>query len=60
MSLGDMNPTKVSRTWKCGRCGTVNKESHRYCDKCFNEPTAGRRDVDPEGRKFDPSYGDPQ
>jgi rRNA maturation endonuclease Nob1 len=43
--------------WRCHRCKTINKDSHRYCDSCFNEPTAGRRDIDPEGRKFNPDPG---
>ena len=38
--------------WTCPRCNTVNKITHRFCDKCFNEPVGGRRDIDPEGRAW--------
>lgn len=50
-------PEVPKNHWRCHRCNTVNKDSHRFCDGCFNEPTAGRRDIDPEGRKYDPDWG---
>lgn len=46
------------KNWKCARCGHENKGSHSMCDKCFHEPTAGSRAVDPEGRAFDPAWAD--
>ena len=40
--------------WDCIMCGHENERYRLSCNKCGHEPTAGRRDVDPEGRKYDP------
>ena len=55
--IDNPQPPVPKGKWRCHRCNTINKDSHRYCDGCFNEPTAGRRDIDPEGRKYDPDQG---
>lgn len=40
--------------WACHECGHVNDKGDLSCARCSHEPVLGRRDHDPEGRRFDP------
>lgn len=48
------NPGKATR-WNCVKCQHDNKAADWSCAQCGHEPTTGRRDVHPEGRRYDPA-----
>jgi uncharacterized membrane protein YvbJ len=45
--------------WKCRMCDHENEAARFSCVKCGHEPTGGRRDVNPEGRRYDPDQQEP-
>jgi rRNA maturation endonuclease Nob1 len=42
------------KKWRCKKCETDNPSIRTTCAECGHEPVLGRRDVNPEGRKYTP------
>lgn len=56
MTAGNWKQVGVIKAtaWTCARCRHENKPHTFECGLCGHEPTAGRRDTTPEGRRYDP------